>query len=117
MHEIILIRFLLILLCVVVVLAAFKAFQMLRRSSSGPQEDSRDAGFLASGAGPASPASDPRGVTPEVVVVIAAAVAETVGAKARIHHIRMIRGADPGGWAHVGRLDIMRSRATSKPRS
>ena len=49
--------------------------------------------------------------------VIAAAVAETLGAKARIHRIRLLQNEEQGGWARVGRLDIMRSHTTRKNRN
>ena len=77
---------------------------------------------------PATPAGTPEapgsaddpvheGVTPEEAAVIAAAVAETLGAKARIHRIRLLQNEEQGGWARVGRLDIMRSHTPRKNRN
>lgn len=64
---------------------------------------------------PASPSADatPSGITPETVVVIAAAVAEVLGENAKIHHIQMLQNEEQAGWGRIGRLDIMRSHNTS----
>ncbi len=59
----------------------------------------------------------PEGPTAEEAAVIAAAVAESLGAKARIHRIRLLQNEEQGGWARVGRLDIMRSHTTRKNRN
>jgi len=56
------------------------------------------------------------GVSFEEEAVIAAAVAETLSEKVKIHHIKLVQDDDQEAWSALGRMDLMRSHNLPTPK-
>lgn len=67
----------------------------------------------------AAPAREPSAkgerLEPHIAVVLAAAVAEALGPRARIHRVHVHRG-EADRWSRAGRMDVMVSHRVGPPR-
>ncbi|MCK6626575.1 MAG: hypothetical protein L6R45_15530 [Anaerolineae bacterium] len=63
---------------------------------------------------PGGSAVTPAAPSPEVMAVISAAVAVTLGQKARIRRVRYWRARPTSAWAVQGRISIMNSHGTRR---
>ena len=57
-----------------------------------------------------------KGISPEIIAVISAAVAEAIGGKTRIKHVRYRRQVADPTWQTQGRATIMASHTITRPK-
>ena len=58
-----------------------------------------------------------KGISPEIIAVISAAVAEAIGGKTRIKHVRYRRQTADPTWQAQGRATIMASHTITRPKN
>ena len=57
---------------------------------------------------------DDKGVRPEMVVVIAAAISVALSRRVHVKRVRYLHGLSDKIWAQQGRINIMNSRRTKR---